>query len=672
MKRSKFLIVLLTALIITACINVKASTGYTYDHRGQPIYSTTGLTVNQAPYLATNLGIDMQYFTSPEDLFIFKNPDGDRIIYIVDSTSNRLFVLNEEFKLVEEFSSFKVDVSKFSDETLSQIKSSKKYVIARDVAISIPLHMEKINLVVDDELLGSREIEYTLSPSLPSALTYRVDWQSSNDNVAVVTINDENKPIVTAKGKGQATITGTLNSITIVYVKDENGNEVPKEQKTPLGTVTFTVSTDPENPIAPDPKNNTFTLEELKAVGTFQLHLSNVTGVYRAINPKTNEDYIYLCDKGNNQIVVIDSKTYEVVQFVTTPDTITFKTKPFSPSKLVTDTAGRMYVIADNIYEGIMQFSKEGEFNRYTGVNYVTLTPWQVFWRTISTESQLAKQNSIINTSFTSLTVDEKGFIYTTSYATTDSSGMVTNDTAMIKKINTAGKDVMRRNGYQPPKGDVIYIRSGTKSTERGASKLNGITVNDYGMYTVVDSKMGKLFTYDNEGKLLYISGESLYIQQEKGKQINVLSAPVAVRYFDDNIIVLDKNNSAIVVFEPTDIGKLINEAAKYEYVGDSENASNTWEKVIKLNANYEYGYIGIGKKYMAQKDYKTAMEYFEKGADRNMYSKAYKLYRDGKIRKYFAPVMGAVLFLVGAKYVYTVINRRKMRKEEDTGMGDE
>lgn len=665
--RSKFLIILLTVVILTACLNVKASTGYTYDHRGQPIYSTTGLTVNQAPYLATNLGIDMSYFTSPEDMFIFTEESGKRLIYIVDSASNKLFVLDDKLKLIEKIDSFKVDVSKFSDETLNAIKSAKKYVIARDMVFSIKSDMEKINLDVD----ASKVIEYAVSSSYTKP--YVIEWTSSDNSVATVTVSDTGIPTITAKKVGQATITGTFNEKTIEEETDpDTGETVQKEVLTKLATVTILVSSDPEKPLEIDEKNNTFTMEELKGKGTFQLHLGGVTGVYRAINPKTHEDYIYLCDKGNNQIVVINSQTYEVVQFVTTPQTVTFEGKQFSPSKLVTDTAGRMYVIADNIYEGIMQFSKEGEFNRFTGVNYVTLTPWEVFWRNISTDSQLSKQNSIINTSFTSLTVDDKGFIYTTSYATTNSSGMVTNDNAMIKKINTAGKDVMRRNGYQPPKGDVVYIPSGTKIAERGASKLTGITVNDYGMYTVVDSKMGKLFTYDNEGKLLYISGEALYIQQEKGKQINVLSAPVAVRYLDDNILVLDKNNSAIIVFEPTDIGKLINEAARYEFLGDSVNASLTWEKVIKLNANYEYGYIGIGKKYMNEKDYKTAMEYFEKGADRDMYSKAYKLYRDGKIRKFFAPAMGIILFIVAARYVYRIINRKKYRKEEDTGMGDE
>lgn len=665
----KLLILILSVLIFTTAINVEASTGYSYDHRGQPIYSTNGLTVNQAPYLADDLKIPKEIFTSPQDLFIYEVDEDNKLIYIIDSVSNILFVFDQEFKLITQIDKFKVTLDNFDDKTINEIKSSKKYVIARDLIFSISNNMEKLNLAVDGPAM---EIISVVNPTYEGE--YDIEWKSSNPEIVEISVSEDiTKPTITAKKVGKVTIEGKFVSITKTKVEDdETGEEKEEVTRTVLETISITVSTNPEDVLVPDKKHHSFSTDELAKLDSFDLHLSNVSAVYRAVNPNTLEDYIYLCDKGNNQVVVIDSETYEVVQFVTTPDEIIFKSKLFAPNKIVTDGAGRMYIIADNVYEGILQFSKKGEFNRFTGVNYVTLTPWEIFWRNFSTEAQLEKQSSIINTSFTSLTVDDRGFIYTTAYATTNDDNIVTNDNAMIKKINTAGKDVLRRNGYQPPKGDVNYIRGGIKAAERGPSKLSGIAVNKYGMFTVVDSKMGRLFTYDNEGKLLYVSGEALYISQEKGKQINVLSNPVAISYLNENIIILDKNNASILTFEPTDIGKIINKAAEYEFTGDSDNAADTWEEVVRLNANYEYGYIGIGKKYIKNKDYKTAMAYFEKGADRQSYSKAYKLYRDGKIRKYFAPVIGTVLGIYVVVYVYKLVNRKKYGREDDMGMGDE
>lgn len=655
MRKFKFLILLMTTLILTGLLNVSASSGYTYDHKGQPIHSATGLTINQLPYLAGNLGLEISEFTAPEDLFIFKGSN-ERIIYVVDSASNKLFVFNDRFELITKLDRFTVDVSKFSDEVLKEIKSGGKYVITRGSVFSVPSNFEIVNLEVGNTVT----IDYELNNSQID-YEYVIEWEVSNNKISVSF--DEDVLKVTGVDVGQSEITGTLFKLGT----DQEG----KETKTEVEKVKIKVSTDPDVVLVPAEKHNSFSINELRAKGSFQLRLNAIVGVYRAINPNTGEDFIYLSDKDNNQVVILDAQTYEVVQFVTTPKDDTFESRKFQPKELVTDGAGRMYIIADNVYEGIMQFSKEGEFNSFVGVNYVTLSPWEIFWRNLSTDTQLAKQTTIINTSFTSLAVDSKGFIYTTSYALNNSNGLVTNDNAMIKKINTAGKDVLRRNGYQPPKGDVVYIQAGTESLVRGPSRFTAIAVNEHGMYTVVDKKMGKLFTYDNEGRLLYISGEALYIEQTKGQQINTLSNPVAISYLDDDLIVLDKNSSAILVYEPTDIGTLINEAAKLEYQGDSKAAAEKWEQVVKLNANYEYGYVGIGKMYLNEKNYKLAMKYFERGANRELYSKAYKLYRDTKIRKYFGPAMGTIIVLVVGKIVLDKFVFKKKRQDDGYKVGD-
>ncbi len=664
MKRNfKFLIVLLATLIITASMNVKASSGYTYNNKGEPIYSTTGFTINQLPFLATDLGIPNVDFKTPEDLFIYRDQNDNKTIYLVDSTSNNLYTLNDKFELQDTQNKFLLDVDNFTDHQLSQIKSSGKYVVARDIALSIPNTEGKINVAVGNNFVVNYDL---ITPDYD----YELVWTSSDEAVATAVDNGDVLTI-TAHDIGQAKITGKLVMIQEEVEVDEEGNETTKFIRSDVDTVTIDVSTDPAVVLTPDDKNHSFSLAELKGLGSFYLHLNGVVSIFRALNPNTGKDYIYLSDKGNNQVVILDSTTNEVVQVVTAPDDVAFESRAFSPKELITDGAGRLYIIADNVNEGIMQFSKEGVFNRFVGVNYVSLSPWEIFWRNLSTDDQLAKQASIINTSFTALAVDSRGFMYATSYALKNDEGLITDDNAMIKKINTAGNDVLRRNGYQPPKGDVRYVQGGTQALVRGPSKFSAIAVNDYGMYTVLDKKMGKLFTYDNEGRLLYISGDAMYIEQESGKQINTLWDPVSVSYLNENLVVLDKKSSAIIIYEPTDIGTLINDAAKLEFSGDSKTAAKIWEQVVKLNANYEYGYVGIGKMYMDERDYKTAMFYFERGANRELYSKAYKLHRDGQIRKYFTPVLITALVLFAGKKTYDIVVKKKHKVKEEDGFGD-
>lgn len=682
MKRSiKAIIGILTCLLLITIISVD---GYTYDYKGDPIHSPDGL-VTTTPKYARHLNIDRSDFGSPEDLFVYKDANGESTIYIADSSSNKIFILDANFNRIGTIESVMMNPNRFTDDQLKAIKSNGNWVIGRDEPITIPFEMEEVYLSLEAPESMETDLKYELhSEYIPEGA--KLEWKS--DNIAVakyeVTKNEAGEIAsekIIAVSEGKANIIGQL----VVYIDEEDlENEDGTITKIPLDepkrviideiSIIVVVTAEPEE-VEKAGKNSGFTINEIRNLPMVELQFRSLSGIYRAVTPNVpNSDYLYISDVQNNQIYVVEYNEaedyYEVVLFVTNPDDVSFEGKTFQPKEVVTDMAGRIYVIAHNVYEGIIQFSREGKFDRFTGVNYVKLSPWEIFWRNFSTEAQLAQQSLIINTSFTGMTVDENGFIYATSYAITNDDNLVTDDGNMIKKINPFGKDVLRRNGYHPPMGDVEYIAASNEQAIRGPSRLTGIAVNEYGMYTVVDLKIGRLFTYDREGNLLYVSGYGLI--GGNPTQDHILSNPVAIAYLDENVIVLDKNKKALLVYEPSAIGKLINEAVKLEYVGDNIGAAEIWEEVVVQNANYEYAYIGIGRKYMALEDYETAMQYFEFGKDRQLYSRAFKMYRDARIRSYFAPVMGTLLVLIGVRAIYKAIKRRGVPKVEDTGIGDE
>ncbi len=605
-KITLFLLVFFTFVTVT---NVSAKSGYTYDSKGNPIYSTEGFTVNSQPISYPSLGINESQY-EPSDLFIYTPSVGDREIYLTDSKLNKVFVFDEEFNALKQF------------------------------------------------------------------------------NYAIFEPNE-------------------LNYTTITEVKTYNSSNSRSEK---------IFKTDAEAVPSADGKG-------------YKLYFSNVSSIYRSVTSSATDDLdlIYVCDKGNNQVVILDATkydsengTYRIYQVVTKPYDELGDTTSFSPKKIITDIKGRMYIIADNVTDGIMQFSVKGQFDRYTGTNDITLSAWEIFWRNLSTEAQLATQKTLYNTTFNSMAYSNT-MIYTTSNAIINSDD-TKNTKIMIKKINPSGDDILRRNGYKEPMGDVKFPEAKDMNSivdDTGPSQLVGITVNTYGVYSVVDSKRGRIFSYDNEGNLLYISGGN-------GEQADKLSNPVAIQYLDEDLLILDKNKGTIVRFEPTEIASIINKAVEQEYIGRSsrlgivpvynvntktwwidkvntglgnENAKtevidgywyidnvNTnikeealaaadyWEEVVKLNANYEYAYVGIGHKYLNNKDYKEAMNYFKLGQNRDYYSKAFKQYRDGIIKEWFAPVVVTLIALYVGKKVYVAIRNKKLgiRKEQETGIGDE
>lgn len=424
------------------------------------------------------------------------------------------------------------------------------------------------------------------------------------------------------------------------------------------------------------------TLPEIKCLG--------LSGVWRAVRPfKINGvnildnngetvtiDIIYLCDTTNHQVLLLSAQNfnyhyvdestgetkdfnyapYEVIQVVSAPTGVDFTDK-YQPSKMVTDVTGRMYIICDGIYEGILLMSYEGQFMRMVGVNYTTLSVWDALKRNFKTEEQLAQETQILNTSFNNLTIDSKGFLYTVSGAVKNADG-TTNTSAMIKKINQANTDVLKRNGYSKPIGDLITIKTGANA---GTSNFIAVDVNDFGVYTVADSKQNRLFTYDNEGNLLYISGGN-------GNQVTDISTCAAIAYQGENILVLDKGNKCVMRFEPTDFAKKINKAVEYEFYGDNEAAADQWQNVINANPAYELAYVGVGKKLYAEGRYQEAMLQFKKGADVAYYSRAYKKYRDAIIKKWFPTALIIVFILIGVSVFFKIRKKKKNKKPYDEG----
>ena len=267
----------------------------------------------------------------------------------------------------------------------------------------------------------------------------------------------------------------------------------------------------------------------------------------------------------------------------------------------------------------------------------------------------------------------------------------------------------MRRNGYVTPDGDAVYITtSNDKEVIKGPSVLTGVAISNTGNFTVCDQKRGRLFTYDAEGNLLYITGEQPAGSQTAGSGSGLSHSivdPIAVDYLyrtnyknevEETIVVLDKASKSIILFETTEFGLAVNQATYLyqngvisdtyktdengKFVLDedgnkiviSEGAESYWRRVIKMNTNYELAYLGIGKALNLRGEYKEAMKYFELAHNATYYSKAFSSYRDQVLNENFNLLMTVVLVFIGGvvvKYVLNIVNeknKQNIMKGED------
>ncbi len=357
----------------------------------------------------------------------------------------------------------------------------------------------------------------------------------------------------------------------------------------------------------------------------------------------TNEGHMFVADTNNQRIVRFDENG-NFVRIIDAPERDNPSAFPphfrFRPKKIAVDQANRLYVTVDGLYEGLLELDLKGNFRTFMGAPRVSLTPWQYLWNRLASDEQRERMSLILPTEYSSMDLDEQGLILTTV------SGGDIQDDHYIRKLNPAGIDVLRRNGFHPPMGD---INTGFISSITGNSRLVDIISRENGVFSVLDQLRGRVFTYDSNGNLLYVFGG---IGQGAGLFVN----PVALEVIDDQLLVLDSRNNSITVFEATNYALAIHKAISEYHKGRYESSEEYWQQVITMNANNELAYSGVGDAHLRRGNYEQAMHYYKLGNDRAGYSDAFYRYRKKVIGDDFGTIMTCVLIF--AAFIYTAKKR--------------
>ena len=367
----------------------------------------------------------------------------------------------------------------------------------------------------------------------------------------------------------------------------------------------------------------------------------NPQGVYA-----TADGSLYVADTDNSRIVVFDGD-YQYKFTIDPPSAdILPENFKYNPKAVGVDNAGRLYVVSQNTNMGVIVLDKDGSFQGFIGAQRVEPNFAELIRRMFMTEEQISRTASFVPVEYSNLTMDEKGFAYVTCSSidrytlyNTIWSRSTDSSYAPVKKINPSGTDVLRRNGFFPPAGDINFSAYADEDLP-SPSSITEVCLFKDGMYTLVDSAYNKIFTYDSYGNLLYAFGGT-------GEALGLYRQLAAVAYLGDKLLALDTLDGSITVHTVTSYGEKLHEVIRLQENREFDKAREGWNDIISLNNNFDMAYLGIGKTLLEEGDYKQAMEYFRLINNQSYYSKAYKLYRGEIMSKYGMPVLAGVIVLI-------------------------
>lgn len=370
---------------------------------------------------------------------------------------------------------------------------------------------------------------------------------------------------------------------------------------------------------------------------------------------------LYVCDKDNKRIVVFDQDTGFLKKVFNEPE-IEFEddNSGYSPVSCVVDQHGRIYVVSDKTTKGIIVLTPNGDFINFIGAPKVSVSAMESLLQIVNPNA--ASNISHAATPYSKLDLDNmsRDFVYGTVVYTTDDDqknqqSAITSknpDYAPVRLLNASGNDIMQRNGFFAPAGEVAVAKTGpttaiNKNAPTGVSSVVDVASGQDGIWSIIDNKRSKVYTYDQNGNLLYIFGDA-------GDKFGNISKAQAITYQGDKIVVLDVTSLSFTVYRQTEYAKKLSQAIRYQNERDFDKATEAWQEVLAWNNNFDTAYVEMGKALFRDNQPEKAQEYFMNAFDTENYAEAFKQTRANQMKIWFIPlIILVVVLLVGLVYLF-------------------
>ena len=685
----KLLLLAVVAIMLFGSVTASAYESYetyTYSIDGEPLPSPHAYTPDVQPYdtrtmnllggnfwhedstgdvviwpkTETNAGID--YSTVGVEFTLNAGGDGYVVTGFDGSNKNVLIpAVHEKLPVVG------IEMGAFNDVTVTDNNGTPVYTVSGGAAIENVRIDAALTEIPAYTFAECRSLVSVVIPAQTVTIGERAFYSTKLETVYYGGASLEQWQAV-AKAAGNEKLGGT----TVVYCY----SSTVKYGNLELKLASDLVADNEGNLYIADKGNNRIVVlnkRDFKVIGVMSSYIDEYgrdqtlnapTGLY-VTNPDIMVDgtsYIFVCDTGNKRVVVFD-REYNYVRTIEQPTNALLEGDDFTPNAIAIDKYGRIFITSASCTKGVIVLSNAGDFTGFIGAQQVSSNFFQQLWAKFQSSEQREQAVKNLSIPFNNITVDEDGFVYVTLNFTKPEdqskqlAALKSKAAAYspVKKLNSMGNEIMKRNGFFDPGGEVNILMPNL------VSNIIDVAIGNEGTWTILDSSRSRTYTYDSNGNLLFAFGGM-------GSQIGNGTGYTAMTYqiIDGvyNIVMLDNTATGfqLTVFHPTEYCDTIMAALHNQNEYNYAKTIEYWQDVLTSNNNFDLAYIGIGKALFNQSKYDEAMEMLSAAYETSYYSKAFTEVRKDIIGKWMIPLV--ILAIVALVFLFKFLGWAKKKNK--------
>lgn len=339
--------------------------------------------------------------------------------------------------------------------------------------------------------------------------------------------------------------------------------------------------------------------------------------------------------------IVIFSPDGTLLRRIGRPESYLFSERSaFAPRNVVVTREGNIFVASTGSYEGLLQFSPQGEFQGFFGANLRTGSLLESLQDLFFTEEQLDKLLTRIPRQIENITISNRDLIYSVT--------------------QTGGRQLAWGSSKREGNAIALHNMSGSNILAKGktmADEWNFVDIvagpynNCYALtYT------GLIYEYDSAGNLIFSFGGRAVSTDRTG----LLTLASAIDIDDDGFLyVLDRERALIQVFCPTEFAVAMHKAVYDLETGDYEAGEGDWQAILRLNGMSKLAHQGYGQVLFQQQRFAEAAEHFKLAGDHERYSDAFWEVRAAWMNRWVFTILVVLLVLYVLWVVLRILRRR-------------